>query len=474
MKYIPTIGLEMHCEVKTNSKNFSSAANVYDDTPNTNIKPVDMAFPGSLPVVNKEAVRKSIIMALCLNCEIPDVLMFERKNYYYPDLPKGYQITQQNHKPIGIKGKLIVEVNEENVEITIDNIHLEEDTASLDHYFDCSLIDYNRAGVPLLECVTTPCIHSAEVAVAFLETMRNIYQYTDVSEADTKRGQVRCDVNVSLALEGSKELGTKVEVKNINSFGAVHDAIIYEIKRQTELLENGKGDEIEQETRRWDDESQTTISMRSKVDAIDYKYFVEPNIPKIKLDRIWIQEIEESIPMLPLQRKALYIKEYALSAYDANVIIKDKGLADFFEECINLEIEAKTAANWVTVQILGELNKDNLSINDLFITPVRLKYILHEMNKGTISSKQAKEVFYKVINEKMEPTNFISVENAQISDENTLTLLIDKIMESNFEQVNQYRAGKTNLFDFFVGQVMKETRGKANPVLTKELLNKKL
>ena len=472
--YIPTIGLEMHCEIKTKSKNFSSAKNEYNDIPNSNIQPLDMAFPGTLPVVNKDAVRKSIMMALCLNCEIPDELIFERKNYYYPDLPKGYQITQQNHKPIGTNGKLNVEVNSESTDILINNIHLEEDTASLDHYNDCSLIDYNRSGVPLLECVTEPCIHSADVAVAFLETMRNIYQYTDISEADTKMGQVRCDVNVSLSKEGSQELGTKVEVKNVNSFKAVHDVINYEIKRQTELMEAGKIHEIEQETRRWDDETKTTIPMRSKADAIDYKYFVEPNIPKIKIDPSWIEEIKMSIPTLPNERKTKYINEYNLSEYDAKIIIKDKELANFFEECITLGIESKTAANWTIVQILGEINKKNISIKDLFITPSRLKFIIDEMNKGTISSKQAKEIFNKVLEEEKEPKEFISKNSMQISDSSELEAIINKILESNETQIEAYKNGRTNLFDFFVGLVMKETRGKANPVITKELLKEKL
>lgn len=474
MELYPTIGLEMHCEIKTNSKNFSSAKNEYNDTPNNNIKPVDMAFPGSLPVVNKEAVRKSIIMALCLNCKVPEVLVFDRKNYYYPDLPKGYQITQ-NQSPIGVDGSLTIEVDGNEEEVLIHDIHLEEDTASLDHFFDHSLIDYNRAGVPLLECVTEPCIHSPEAAVAFLETMRNIYKYTDVSDADTKKGQIRCDVNVSLAPKDSKELGTKVEVKNINSFSAVYDAIKFEIKRQKELIETGKKDEINQETRRWDDETQSTISMRSKADAVDYKYFIDPNIPRIKLEDKWIEEIKSQIPELPLERKKRYISEYNLSEYDAGVITKEKDLADYFEECLVLDIDPKTAINWITVQVLGYLSKNAIEMDEFYLTPKMLKDIIDKQDKGDISSKQAKEVFFKALDEKKEPSVYLNKEGmTQLSDEDELTNIITTILDNNQKQVEEYKSGKDNLFDYFVGQVMKETRGKANPIITKEILKNML
>lgn len=474
MELYPTIGLEMHCEIKTNSKNFSKAKNEYNDTPNINIKPLDMAFPGALPVLNKEAVRKSIIMALCLECQIPKELIFDRKNYYYPDLPKGYQITQ-NHSPIGVEGRLKVEVDGKEEEVLIEDIHLEEDTASLDHYFDHSLIDYNRSGVPLLECVTKPCIHSPETAVAFLETMRNIYKYTDVSDADTKKGQIRCDVNVSMAPKGSDKLGTKVEIKNVNSFSAVYDSIKYEMKRQSDLIKSGSEDEIVQETRRWDDETSTTITMRTKADALDYKYFIDPNLPKIKIEDKWIEEIKESIPELPLERKKRYISEYNLSEYDAGVIIKDKDVADYFEECLNLDIDPKTAANWINVQILGYIAKNEIDMDELYLTPKMLKEIIDKQNSGDISSKQAKEVFYKSLDEKKTPGTYLNKEGmSQISDKDTLLNIINKIIENNQKQVEEYQNGKDNLFDYFVGQVMKETRGKANPLMTKELLNEEL
>ena len=472
-KYKAVIGLEMHCELKSNSKVFSSAENSYNELANANIWPVDLAFPGTLPVANKECVRKALLMSMVLNCKVPEYMYFDRKNYYYPDLPKGFQITQM-HDPVGTNGKLIIEMDGYDKEVLIHDIHLEEDAASLDHYYDTSLIDYNRAGVPLLELVTEPCLSSAEEAVAFLETMRRIYKYCDVSEADTKKGQIRCDVNVSIMEEGSVELGTKVEIKNINSFGNVYDAINYEIERQSKLKSEGRYDEVVQETRRFDEESGTTIHMRSKVDAIDYKYFVEPNIPKYKISPAWLEEIKKDIPILPRERKLKYINEYGLSAYDANIIIKEKDYADYFEKCLELGMDKKQAANWLTVQIIAYLNKYEVSLKDFYLTPEYLMQIIKELDKGTISSKQAKEIFFKSLEENKEPKNFISKENAQISSKEVLEEIINKVIQNNPKQVEEYRGGKDNIFDYFVGQVMKETRGKANPVMTKEILKEKL
>lgn len=473
MKYKVVVGLEMHCELKSNSKVFSSAENSYNELANANVRPVDMAFPGTLPVVNKECVRKALLMSMVLNCKQPEYMYFDRKNYYYPDLPKGFQITQM-HDPVGVDGNIIIECDDYEKNVLIHDIHLEEDAASLDHYYDTSLIDYNRAGVPLLELVTEPCLSSAEEAVAFLETMRRIYQYCGVSEADTKKGQIRCDVNVSIMDPDATELGTKVEIKNINSFGNVYDAIIYEVKRQSELKDAGRYDEVVQETRRFDEETGTTIHMRSKVDAIDYKYFVEPNIPKYKIDKKWLDEIRKDIPMLPRERKNKYINEYGLSEYDANIIIKEKEYADYFEKCISLGMDKKQAANWLIVQIIAYLNKYEITLQDFYLTPEYLNQIISELDKATISSKQAKEIFFKSLEEQKEPKNFISKENSQISDINTLNNIIDNIISNNINQVNAYKSGKTNLFDYFVGQVMKETRGKANPTITKEILKDKL
>ena len=310
--------------------------------------------------------------------------------------------------------------------------------------------------------------------------MRSVYQYAGISEADSKKVQIRCDVNISIMDASLDEndpsnWGTKVEVKNVNSFGGVRDAINYEIERQIDAKENGTYDtEIEQETRRWDEESGTTIRMRSKADAIDYKYFVEPNIPRFRISKELIEEVRASIPELAPQRRSKYIEEYGLSSYDATVLVKEKAVSDYYEECVKLGIDAKQAANWVTVNIVGELNKEDMPITEFFITPSMLKQITDGINSGLLSSKQAKEVFFKAIEEQKEPKNYISKENAQISDEGELTNIIVGILDASPSQIEQYKAGKNNLFDYFVGQVMKNTRGKANPVMTKEIIQKEL
>ena len=481
MKYKAMIGLEMHCEIsKTNSKVFSPSKNEYSDVPNSSVGPIDLAFPGILPLVNKKCVSLALKASMILNCKQPEYMYFERKNYYYPDLPKGYQITQETKPiPVGIYGKVKFMCNDRMKEVRVNNIHLEEDAASLDHYEKTSNIDYNRAGVPLLELVTEPDLHSADEAVAFLEHMRSIYRYADISEADSKKGQVRCDVNISI-MESDKDetdpnnWGTKIEIKNVNSFGAVRDVINYEIKRQTELKENGTYDEMEQQTRRWDSDKCETVYMRNKANAIDYKYFVEPNIPKFKITKEYLESIRKTIPELADEKRERYIKEYDLSDYDAGVLTKEKSVADYFEKLISLNINAKTAANWVTGQILAYINKNDVTINELYMTPERLKVIIENLENNTISIKQAKEIFTKVLDEKKEPNNYISKDNAQISDKDALVEIIDTILENNPKQIEDYKNGRTNLFDYFVGQVMKETRGKANPVITKEILKEKL
>lgn len=474
MAYQAVIGLELHCELKSKSKVFSSSINEYNEIANKHLSPLDLALPGTLPVLNIHSYKEALKLALVLNCEIPEYMVFDRKNYYYPDLPKGYQITQQTY-PVGINGKLNIDVDGKEVEVSIHDIHLEEDTASLDHIGDVTLIDYNRSGVPLIEVVTEPCLHTADAAVAFLEQLRNILKYTEISDADTKLGQMRCDVNVSLRYEGDYDFGTKVEIKNVNSFANVREAINFEINRQSKLLDEGRSNEIIQETRRFDEETGTTISMREKVEAVDYRYFIEPNIPKIKIDPELLQELKKEIPLLPAQRKKLYIEEYDLSEYDANVLIKDKELSDFYQSCVMLEIDPQLASNYLTTTIMGYLNKDNLSIKDLFITPEMLKIILDKQVNNEISSKQARDLIDKVITSKKNITDILKESDvSQLSDETELKKIIVEILNNNESQVNAYHNGHTNLFDFFVGQVMKNTKGKANPNITKEILTKEL
>ena len=480
-KYKALIGLEMHCEIsKTNSKVFSSAENSYKDIPNSNVRPLDMGFPGTLPVVNKEAVKMALKTSMILGCKQPEYMYFERKNYYYPDMPKNYQITQETKPiPVGIYGKLEYDCKGEKKVALINNLHLEEDAASQDHYSSYSTIDYNRAGVPLLELVTEPCFHSADEAVAFLETMRSIYQYADISEADSKKGQIRCDVNVSI-MDADKDItnpdnwGTKVEVKNVNSFGGVRDAINYEIDRQTELKESGEYDKMEQQTRRWDEDSLSTVYMRSKVDAIDYRYFVDPNIPKYKLSKEWLEEIRKSIPRLASERKKDYIEKYGLSDYDATIIVKDKNVSDYYEEVIKLGGNAKKASNWLTSVILGHLNKYDIEINDIYLTPKMLFDIMKMVEDGKISSKQSKDVLYKCLSDCKEPQVIVDeLGLKQVGDEDTIRSLVIEILDAHLDLIEEYRKGR-NVFDFFVGQVMKANRGQANPSLTAKIIKEEI
>lgn len=484
-KYKALIGLEMHCEIsETNTKVFSAAKNgsrtSNTDLPNSNIRPVDMAFPGILPVINKEAVRLALMASIILKCKQPEYLYFERKNYYYPDLPKGYQITQETKPaPVGIYGEINYELGDEIKTAKINNIHLEEDTAGMNHYDGYSTIDYNRAGVPLLELVTEPSFHNADEAVAFLETMRSIYQYAGISEADSKKGHIRCDVNISIMDDSLDETdpanyGTKVEIKGVNSFSAARDAINYEIARQLELKETGKYDEMEQQTRRWDEATGTTIYMRGKVDAIDYKYFVEPNIPKFKIAESWIEQIKASIPPLASERKEKYINEYGLSVRDAKIIVKEKPLADYFEEAINLGAKPQSVANWLISIILGHLNKMELNIKDLFLTPAMLKGLIDMVETNKISIKQAKEILPKALEQEKDPVKLVSeLGITQITDETEILKIITEVISENQTQLEAYKQNP-KLFDYFIGQVMKKSRGKANPAMTAKILKQEL
>lgn len=471
-KYEVTIGLEVHCEVKTNTKMFSPSPNNYNETPNENISEVDMGFPGILPIANMEAVKKSIMMAMALNCKLPKYMYFDRKNYYYPDLPKGYQITQAT-EPVGVNGYINVYVNDEVKKIDIHDIHLEEDTASLDHYETYSLIDYNRSGIPLLETVTEPCIHSADEALAFLDSLRRIFLYTGISEARTDRGQMRCDVNISLAPKNSEKLGTKVEMKNINSFSNVKDAILYEIKRQSEILD--EGGTIIMETRRYDDTTCKTYRMREKVEGVDYKYYVEPNIPPYKITDELINELREKLPMLQFDRIQKYMKDYELSLYDASILTKNIETALYFEEVISKGIDPKMAANWINTRILGHVNKEEISINDCTFTTDDLVELITYINKGTISSKQAKDVFYKCLDENKKPSVVIKENNMeQITNTDEILSVIKEVINENMELALSYDPERGRTIDFFVGQIMKKTRGKANPKAAMDLIKEEL
>ncbi len=475
MAYKAVIGLEFHCEMKSHTKVFSNAINGYSKLSNQYVRPLDMAFPGTLPVVNKTCVRKAIEMAMILNCKIPEYMEFDRKHYFYPDLPKGYQITQF-FNPVGVDGKIEIEVGGEKKEILIHDIHLEEDAAALDHYYDTSNIDYNRAGVPLLELVTEPCMHSSEEAIAFLEHVKSIYQYTDISDCDTKKGQIRADVNVSIMDEDATEFGTKVEVKNVNSFDGIKQTIEYEIKRQSELKDAGRYDEVIQETRRWDEETGTTIHMRNKADAIDYKYFTEPNIPRYKITKELLDDIRNSIPELAYERREKYVNEYKLSLYDANVLVKSKKISDYFEKVVNLGNDPKETCNWVTTRVLGELNKsEENTIDNFFITPEMLSELIKLITDKKITNNQGKEVFAKMLEEEKTASEIVKEYGMEvIEDDNLIESLVNEVISENSQAITDYKNGRTNMLDYMVGQVMKKSKGKANPVSAKNMLLEKI
>ena len=469
--YKTVIGLEVHCELKSNSKNFSSAKNGFSDIPNSHVSVVDLGMPGILPVVNKQAVRNAIKMALAMHCEVPKYLTFERKNYFYPDLPKGYQITQFKH-PIGTDGYVMISVNGEDKKVLIHDTHLEEDTASMDHYNDYSLLDYNRCGVPLLETVTEPCLNSADEAVAFLEELRGIFLYTDTSYARSDKGQIRCDVNVSLMKENDTKLGTKVEIKNINSFSGVKEAIISEVARQTEILNNGGT--ILQETRRYDENTNMTYMMRSKEDAIDYRYFTDPNLPPIKIDNNWVKEIDIEIPKLPNERFKTYTEEYDINQKDAYTIVRDKRLSDYYEECINCLNDPITIANWLCGDVMKYLNKESLTIDVSKLTTKMLTDLIKMINDGKISGKQGKELLVKMMDTGKDASVLAEeLGLSQISDDDEIRKIILEVIDENKHLIDDYKAGK-RVFDYFIGQIMKKTRGRANPAKTSQILKEEL
>ena len=468
-KYIPVIGLEVHCELKSNSKNFSTGKNGNGDV-NTNLSVVDIGYPGILPFANKEAVKKSIMVALALNSTVPEKLIFDRKNYYYPDLPKGYQITQFNN-PIGINGYIMINVDGTDKRIDIHDTHLEEDTANMDHLSTYSLIDYNRAGVPLLETVTEPCIGSSKEAIAYLEALRNIFLYLDVSDARADLGQIRVDVNVSMKKEEDTELGTRVEMKNINSFSTVKEVIEVEIKRQTEILE--AGGIIEQETRRYDEANKTTVFMRGKSDAIDYKYYTEPNIPPIKLREEFINDIKKNMPVLEYERKNTYMNEYGISNIDASTLTKDKKLSDYFESIISYGSNPKDTSNVVVGFLLGYLNKNYKDIADINIEPKDFSEIIKMMTDGKISNKQVKDIFTKALDEDKSVLEIAKSIGTQISDKEEIRKIINEVFDENSKVIDDFKSGK-NVKGFIMGLIMKKTSGKVNPGVTNMVLEEEL
>lgn len=467
----PTIGLEIHCELNTKSKMFSGSNNSYTTFANTNISEMDLALPGTLPRPNVEGIRKAIKLALALNCEIPNEVLFDRKNYYYPDLPKGYQLTQMT-KPFGKNGSLDIEINNEIKHCYIHQIHLEEDSASMTHENTYSLIDYNRAGVPLIEIVTEPVFTNIDETIEFLENLRMIIKYIGISEASNEKGQLRVDVNISMKEKGSTILGTRREIKNINSFSTVREVLDYEIKDQTETILNGGT--IRQETRRWVDTEKKTVSMRDKVDAIDYKYYVEPNIPRVKLTDEFLSDIRKSIPELPISRMNKYIL-LGVNKKEAKTLVRDKSISDYFEKMLELNVNPTMASNWITGKLMGYLNEEKKSIHEIFMSPEMLASLINMVSKGKISSEQAKQVFNYVFEEEKTPSEIVKEKGMeQVSDEGAIRDMVNEVIDENPNQLATYKSGKTNILGFFVGQVLKKSGGKANPSIVNKIVNEEI
>ena len=472
MSYETVIGLEVHLQLVTATKAFCGCSTKFGQSPNSQACPICLGFPGSLPVLNKEAFFYSIKVALALNCRIQDLIKFDRKNYYYPDLPKNFQISQYD-MPLSYNGFVYINSLGERKKIRIKRVHLEEDAGKLMHPAgeNYSLVDFNRSGIPLLEIVTEPDIDSPQCAYDYLTRLKSILEYLKVSDCDMEKGSLRCDANISVRKTGEKKLGTKVELKNMNTFKGVKQALGYEVKRQIETLEDGG--KIIQETRLWNADKAFTASMRFKEEAEDYRYFPEPDLVPFKVDASMLKRAKESLPELPEAKAGRFIKTYGLSEYDAGVLTSQIDLADYFEECAKLHPNKKTIANWITGDIMAQMNLKNLGIIELRISAEGLIGLIKMMDDGTISGKMAKDVLLEAIESGAKPRDIVKNKGlSQISDAGKIEEAVKLVLGRNEKSVNDYKAGKKNALTFFVGQVMKETKGKANPAMVNEILKR--
>ena len=468
------IGLEIHVQLSTKSKLFSGASTNFGALPNTQACNIDLAMPGVLPVLNEEVLKMAIKLGKALNADINSPTSFARKNYFYPDSPKGYQISQMD-KPIVESGYLDIDTENGVKRIGVTRAHLEEDAGkSLHDDFDGqSGIDLNRAGTPLLEIVSEPEINTPQEAVAYLKSIHSIIRYLEISDGNMAEGSMRCDANVSVRKKGDTELGTRTETKNVNSFRFVEKAIQYEIDRQINELESGN--QITQETRLYDSQANTTRPMRSKEFANDYRYFPEPDLLPINLEKEFIEEVMATMPEMPTQKKIRFVSDFNLSEYDADLLAADRDLANFFEAVLKVSNSPKLSANWIMGELSAELNNENLSINESKITSNQLGQLILRIEDGTISGKIAKEIFEKLWSSDYEVDEIIKSEGLeQVTDDKEIESMIDKVIKNNPEQLEQYRSGKDRLFSFFVGQLMKASQGKANPKQVNDILRKKL
>ena len=472
-KYEVVIGLEVHAQLKTKSKIFAPDSTEFGSEQNSHTSAITLGMPGVLPVLNKECVNMGILLGLALNCEIPNRCKFDRKQYFYPDLPKGYQISQYD-EPICVNGWL----NVKGKRIGITRAHLEEDAGKLVHVGAAgingatySLVDLNRAGTPLLEIVSEPDMRSSEEARSYMEELRNIVRYLGVCDGNLEEGSMRCDANISIMPKGSDKFGTRAEIKNVNSFSALQRAIEYEIDRQIEIVE--EGGEVVQETRLWDDNLKETRSMRGKEDAHDYRYFPEPDLMPLEISREWVEDIRKTMPELPEQKRQRYMG-LGLSEYDASVIVEQMPLALFFDKTLELGANPKTAVNFIMGEIAAYLKENKVEITETKLTPENLAELIALIEKGTISNNIGKQILVEEMIVNGEKASAIVEKKglSQISDEGAIKEIVEKVVNSHPAEIESYRNGKTNLLGFFVGQVMKETKGRANPKTVNELVRK--
>ena len=474
MNFEPVIGLEVHAQLKTSTKIFCACSTAFGALPNSHTCPVCLGMPGVLPVLNKKVVDYTLRMALATNCEIAAESRFARKNYFYPDLPKGYQISQYE-LPIAQHGFIDIEAGDGLRRIGITRIHMEEDAGKLGHdpHRPVSMVDFNRTGVPLIEIVSEPDIRTAEEAGAYLRQLRSIVRYLSICDGNLEEGSFRCDANVSIRPQGQAKLGTRTELKNLNSFKHVEKALIYEISRQKEILLDGG--RIVQETRLWDPVKNKTNSMRGKEEAHDYRYFPDPDLLPLVIDSQWIQRTKDSLPELPDQKKKRFMEQFGLPAYDAGLLTSDRELADYFEAAVREFPQAKQVSNWIMGTLLGLLNAQDKSISQSPVSASNLARLLALIDEGVISGKMAKTVFDEMARTGDSPSHIVTQKGlVQITDTQAIDAVVDQVVSGNPKEVAAYQNGKTKLMGFFVGQVMRATKGKANPKLVNEILKRKL
>lgn len=475
MKYEPVIGLEVHVQLDTKTKLFCGCSTAFGAGANSQICPVCIGLPGVLPVLNKQAVNLSIRTGLALDCEIASFSKFDRKNYFYPDLPKAYQVSQFD-LPVNLNGKLEIQLDGQTKVIGITRAHLEEDAGKLNHDetgAGDSGVDYNRGGIPLLEIVSEPDLRSPEEAYAYLKALKAILEYIEVSDCNMEQGSLRCDANISLRLKGEEKFGTRAEIKNLNSFRNVQKAIYYEMDRQAKLLD--AGEKVVQETRLFDAGTGKTRSMRSKEESHDYRYFPEPDLVPLVVDAAWRDSIKSALPELPQAKKARFVQDFELPEYDAGVLTAEKPLADFFEKCVSQYSNPKAVSNWVMSELLKEFKESDQTIESCKIKPEMLGKMLNLIDKGTISGKIGKTVFREMFETGKDPEVIVKEKGlVQIANTGEIEQIIESVLAENAKSVEDFKSGKKNAFGFIVGQVMKASRGKANPQMVNQILGEKL